>query len=161
MLIIGSGGHRSVIDDVILLSYHRGADDTAFVAIGNNADRKCEAEVPRSKFHPFAILQHPHSFVSRSARIGAGTVIMAGAVVQANAHIGAHCIINSGATVDHDCVLEDFVHIAPGAHLCGGVHVGEGALVGVGVGIEPGVKIPAWSIVKRVPYEISQIPTNR
>ena len=41
------------------------------------------------------------------------------------------------------------------AHLCGRVHVGEGALVGVGVGIEPGVKIPAWSIVKRAAYEIT------
>lgn len=129
-------------------------DDGWIIAVGDNVARKSEAERIGGTF---GVAIHPSAVVSPSARIGDGTIIMAGAVVQAAAVIGRHCIINTGASVDHDCVLEDFVHIAPGAHLCGWVDVGEGALVGVGVGIEPGVIIPAWSIVKREKYIVGTV----
>ena len=140
--MIGNGGHASVIKSFAPLAN--------VVAIGDNAARKREARNGRAWDTPI----HRHAIVY-TKNIGEGTVIMAGAVIQPHVKIGKHVIINTGATVDHDCVIEDYAHIAPGAHLCGRVHVGEGALVGVGVGIEPGVKIPAWSIVKRAAYEIT------
>lgn len=146
--MIGDGGHAKVIKSF--------APNANVIAIGDNAVRKriateADGEWDRA-IHPSAILE--------TALIGWGTVIMAGVIVQAGVVIGQHVILNTGCTVDHDCVIEDYAHIAPGAHLCGGVHVGEGALVGVGVGIEPGAKIPAWSIVKRIPYEVKPCPTK-
>ena len=154
--LIGDGGHAAVIRDLIRARERLDKDfalaDGWIIAVGNNADRKHEAELNRGK--SWTYLVHPSATVASSAIIGMGTVIMAGAVVQARAVIGAHCILNTGCGVDHDSVLEDFVHIAPGAHLCGGVHVGEGALVGVGVGLEPLVRIPAWSTVTRAPYDL-------
>lgn len=155
MRIIGDGGHASVVRDVLqFVGYKYEKDDIAFVAIGDNESRKREADILAEQGFPFAILQHHFSTFAHTASAGPGTIIMAGAVVQPNVRIGKHCIINTGATIDHDCVIGDYVHIAPGAHLCGGVEVGEGALIGVGVGIEPGTKIPPWSIVKRERYTI-------
>jgi len=148
---IGNGGHAAVCREIPTW-HHSSPNNWTFIAVGDNADRKKESLSAR---RPFAVLIHPGAVISPTAIYGQGCVFMPGAVVQAHAHIGEHVILNTGCTVDHHCVLEDYVHIAPGAHICGNVVVGEGALVGVGVGIEPGVKIPAWSIVKRIPYEIS------
>lgn len=156
MKIIGDGGHALVVRDVLAHfkdstaliegKIVRFADiEATFIAVGDNAARKREAEAATG---PFLKVVHPSAYVSPSAQIGDGTIIMAGAIIQPGAVIGKHCIVNSGAVVDHECVLEDYVHIAPRAALCGNVRVGEGALVAVGVGIGPGASIPAWSVVK-------------
>ena len=164
MRIIGNGGHASVVREVYAAmqahpDFRWIYDDCIFIAVGDNAVRKREAEaiaVPMLARipNPFATLIHPSAVVSSSATIGEGSVIMAGAVVQAGAEIGKHCILNSGCVVDHHCILRDYVHIAPGAHLCGGVEVGEGALVAVCVGVAPNTKIAAWSLVKARKIEI-------
>ena len=151
--IIGDGGHAKVIRDLLKAHPVSFGDSYAIIAVGDNAARKKEAEELQG--YLFVPLIHPHSWISPEATISAGTVVMAGAVVQAGVHVGKHCILNTGCTLDHDCVIEDYAHIAPGVHLCGNVIVGEGALVGVSVGIAPGAKIPAWSIVKRIPYVIT------
>jgi len=140
--MIGDGGHAKVIQSFSMAEV---------IAIGDNATRKRVASDWPGRKWDLAV--HPTAQVY--GVISEGCVIMANVVVQPGAIIGKHVILNSGCVVDHDCLIEDFAHIAPGAHLCGNVHVGEGALVGVGVGIEPGVKIPAWSVVKREKYVIS------
>ena len=116
--LIGDGGHAAVIRDLIRSRERLDKTfeaDGIIIAVGNNRDRKKEAEA-RKGTH-FTYLIHPSATVASSALIGMGSIIMAGAVVQARAVIGMHCILNSGCTVDHDCQLGDFVHIAPGAHL--------------------------------------------
>ena len=148
MRIIGDGGHAKVVRDVLEDMF--GAYGT-FVAIGDNAARKREAEKVKDEC-PSVVARN--AYVATDVLIGEGTIVMRGAIVQPGAKIGKFCIINTGATVDHDCVIGDYVHIAPGAHLCGHVEIGEGTLVGVGVGIAPMCKIPAWSLVKARKLEI-------
>lgn len=136
-----------MVRDVLNLQSHRAHFmDYDFIAVGDNRNRKCEAE--RAENNPPPPIIHPSATVALGTIILNGTIIMAGAVVQPGARIGRHCIINTSSTVDHDCVIEDYVHIAPGANLCGNVHVGEGSLIGVGVGIPPNTTIPPWTIVK-------------
>lgn len=80
---------------------------------------------------PFAAV-HPSAVVARSAKIGAGSIVMAGAVVQPRVHIGCDVIVNTRASIDHDCWIGDHSHIAPGAVLSGGVEAGEACHIGVG-----------------------------
>jgi len=156
--LIGDGGHAKVVRDVINAQFPRWrlllnqwfGPNYVFVAVGNNAHRRKEVHSSRG---PFITLIHPDAWVSPSAHIGRGSIVMAGAVIQANVQIGAHCIINTGASVDHDCVIEDFVHVAPGVNLCGGVHVGEGCLLAVGLGFAPNTKIEPWTFVRATGIE--------
>ncbi|HEY4326926.1 MAG TPA: acetyltransferase [Mucilaginibacter sp.] len=119
----------------------KGAD--VFVGIGNNGIR---ADVFRKLKRMGAIspsIAHQRSFVSTSAEIGSGTVIMPGVVVNARAKIGEAVICNSSCVIEHECIIGDYVHIAPGAILAGNVTVGDGSFVGANSVIKPGIKIGA------------------
>ena len=87
------------------------------------------------------------AYVSRHARVGAGTLVMHGAVVNAGAEVGMNCILNSRALVEHDARVADHCHIATGAILNGSVTVGAGSFVGSGSVLRQGVTIGANCIV--------------
>jgi len=76
------------------------------------------------------VMVSPRAYVSRHARVGAGTVVMHGAVVNANAIIGSNCIINSHALIEHDASIGDHCHVSTAAVVNGGVHVGERTFLG-------------------------------
>jgi sugar O-acyltransferase (sialic acid O-acetyltransferase NeuD family) len=98
----------------------------------------------------FITLVHPAASVSRSAVLGAGTVIFPHVTVSSNARLGKHVIVLSNAVVSHDAAIGDYGCVAGGACLSGGVQVeprcylgtnstvigsvriGEGSLVGMG-----------------------------
>lgn len=146
--LIGDGGHAAVIRDLIKCRERLDKNfqvDGTIIAVGNNMDRKREAEARKGT--RFTYLIHPSATVASSALIGMGTVIMAGAVVQARASIGAHVILNTNCDVDHDSVVHDFAHISPGAIICGGCEIGEGAWVGAGATVIQGMKVAPWTIV--------------
>lgn len=126
------------------------------ISIGNNKIRKKIAISSIDKI--FIELVHPSSTISKRAKIGVGTVVMAGVTVNSEAKIGKHCIINTNASIDHDCLIEDFVHISPNVALAGNVHIGEGTHVGIGACVIQGVKIGKWCTVGAGTVIIEDIP---
>ena len=74
----------------------------------------------------------PHAYVSRHARVGAGTIVMHGAIVNAGAVVGRNCILNSQSLVEHDVVVGDHCHVSTGAAINSGVHIGDGTFIGSG-----------------------------
>jgi len=58
---------------------------------------------------------HPRAYVSPTARLGEGSVVLPMAVVNTNVTVKSGCIINIGALIDHDSVIEEGVHLSPGA----------------------------------------------
>lgn len=103
---------------------------------------------------------HPSASVCGTARIGAGTQILAQAVVAADAYIGEACIVNHRGAVDHECVLGDGVHIAPGATLCGCVTLGDNVMVGAGAVVLPRLSIGANSIIGAGAVITHNVPPN-
>lgn len=167
MYLYGASGHAKVIIDLLQKAGIRvdyliddnpavtslsgyevrhtySGEQPLIISIGSNRVRKLIASRLGARY---ITAIHPTAVVATSARIGAGSVVMAGAVIQADARIGRHAIINTGASVDHECQLGDFVHISPHSTLCGNVHVGEGTWVGAGSTVIQGVKIGAWSVI--------------
>lgn len=126
------------------------------IAIGNNLIRR-KISLRYSNLDFLSII-HNTAFVSPSANIGDGTVIMLNAVVNSNAKIGNHVIINTAAIIEHDCNLEDFVHVSPSATLSGNVCVGTGTLIGTGAIVIPNIKIGNWCTIGAGAVIIDDVP---
>jgi acetyltransferase EpsM len=106
----------------------------------------------------WAVVVHPRAWVSPTATLGEGSVIMAGAVVQTGARIGAHCVINTGAIVEHDVVLGDHAQLAPGAAIGGAARVGPAAYVGLGAVVRDHTSVGAGATVGMGAVVVREVP---
>ena len=113
----------------------------AIVAVGDSRRRMAWLDQLGSYGFLIPTLKHPAAWVSPSASLGEGTVVMANATVQADARLGRGCIVNTGASIDHDCSIGDGVHICPGVSLGGEVMIGHGSWFGIGCSVIQGVRI--------------------
>jgi acetyltransferase EpsM len=95
----------------------------------------------------WATVIHPTAWVSPSARLDPGVVVLAGATVNGSATIGRHAIVNSGSIIEHDVVIGDFVQVSPGAILGGGAKLGDDTFVGLGAIIRDHTVVGPGSVV--------------
>lgn len=140
-------------ETAIRLTLPRLGDDTALTpstlavlgvgAIGPSTLRRRIVDNATPRIRGWATVIHSTAWVSPSAGLAEGTVVLAGAVVNSGARIGRHCVINSGAIVEHDVALGEFVQVAPGAVLGGGVRVDHDSFVGLGAAVRDHVRIGA------------------
>lgn len=115
--------------------------------VGDNGPRRRVFELGLShRLTPLTVV-HPSAVLSRRARIGAGSQLLAGCIVNAGAELGVNVIINSGAIVEHDCCIGNHVHVATGASLSGAVRIGDGAHVGAGATIRQSVTIAERAVI--------------
>ena len=83
----------------------------------------------------------PRAYLSRHARIAAGTTLMHEAIVNCSAEIGENCIINTKALVEHDAKIGNHTHIATGAFVNGGAQIGQRCFIGSGAVIHNDIDI--------------------
>jgi sugar O-acyltransferase (sialic acid O-acetyltransferase NeuD family) len=122
-------------------------DAFAFVAIGDNVRRAQWLTILASQNIALATIIHPQSWISPSARLGAGVFVAPLAAISSMSQVGLGSIINTSAVVGHDCVVETCAHIAPHATIVGGAHVGHLAWVGMGANVLGGVTIGHQAII--------------
>jgi len=89
----------------------------------------------------FPAIIHKSAIVSKDAKIGNGSQVLAGAIIGPSVEIGECCIIGAGAVVSHDCIIGSYSDITPGAILGGSVSIGEGSVIGMGATIYFGLSI--------------------
>lgn len=133
-------GHVQVIGSVKDIETISDQCDAFVMGIGNNEVRKQLLDQFSGKID-FETIIHPRSFISKTAEIQKGTVILAGAVINTNAKIGSGCIINSNVVVDHDCEVGDFTHLTIGTL------VGSNSKIGSLLKTDVGQAIPAFSVI--------------
>lgn len=131
-----------------------------FVAVGDNETRSKICDDLISRNISLITLIHPAAAVSRYAKIGVGSVVVAGAVINAFVTTGRGAIINTNASVDHDCDLGNYVHISPGANLAGGVNVGDKSWIGIGACVKQKIVIGSQVIVGAGGVVVQNIPDN-
>lgn len=95
----------------------------------------------------FATIVHARAWVSPTAKLDEGAVVLAGAIVQSGARLGLHTLVGSGTVVEHDVTLGDFVQTGPGVILGGGASVGTGAYLGLGACVRDHVTVGAGVLV--------------
>jgi acetyltransferase EpsM len=106
----------------------------------------------------FGHVIHASAWVSSTARIEPGAVIMAGAIVQTGAVVGAHAIVNSGAVIEHDVQLGAFVHVAPRAVIGGGAQIADHAFVGLGASVRDHVTVGEGALVAMGAVVVQSVP---
>lgn len=121
--------------------------DAAVIAVGSNALRMKLGDKVRAMGFNLPAIIHPSAWVSPSAHIGSGVMVMARAIVGTLACLEDLVILNSGAIVEHDNRIGAGSHVAPGATLAGGALVGQRVLIGAGCTVCPYVKIGDDAVV--------------
>ena len=89
----------------------------------------------------FATLVHPSASVSRTARLGRGTVVFQHVTITCNARIGDHVVILPNSVVSHDVQIADFTCMAAGVKISGGVRIGRGTYLGTGCALIGGIEV--------------------
>jgi len=106
----------------------------------------------------WATIVHAAAWVSPTATLGAGSVVLAGAVVNAGASVGCHAIVNSRAVIEHDVRVGDHAHVGPGAIIGGGARIGDGAFVGLGALVRDHVEVGSGSTVGMGAVVVGDVP---
>lgn len=106
----------------------------------------------------WATVVHAAAWVSPTATVEAGAVVLGGAIVNTGTRIGAHAIVNSGAIVEHDVVVGGFAHVGPGAVVGGGASIGDGAFVGLGARVRDHVDVGPDAIVGMGAVVVADVP---
>lgn len=146
-------------DDVIGTLRDRGVTHV-FPAVGINAVRVRLGNLARGAGLAIASAISPFAYVSKTAKIGDGVLIVAGAAINAEAMLEDFVIVNTNASVDHDGHVGEGAHIAPRCGLAGKVRVGAQALVGIGTSILPQVTIGANAIIGAGSCVVCDIPAG-
>jgi sugar O-acyltransferase (sialic acid O-acetyltransferase NeuD family) len=119
--------------------------DHAVITIGqigsSNTRQKIFNRLKRAGFN-LPIIIASSAYVSKSAKIEEGTVVMHRVVVNAGAWIGENCILNTGCIVEHDARIGGHTHISTGAVVNGGGVVGPGCFVGSNATVVQGTCLP-------------------
>lgn len=95
----------------------------------------------------FATVISPRASISRSARIGEGTVVQSGVNVSAGTIVGNFVKLNTNANIMHDNKVGDYATIAPNAVLLGYVNTGRSCYIGANSTILPDLIIGAAATV--------------
>jgi UDP-perosamine 4-acetyltransferase len=111
------------------------------LGIGDNAIRQRVAERCERYGTKLLTAIHPSATISRSARLGKGTVVMAGAAINPDSEIGEGAIINTGVVVEHDNYIGDYAHLSANSATGGNVTIGSRSHLGLCSCVLPNLRV--------------------
>ena len=108
----------------------------------------------------FPVIRSQHSYISKSAQISEGTILLNHSLINTSVIVDANCIINTKALIEHDARIGSHCHVSTGAIINGGVIVEDRCFIGSGAIIHEGVTIGEDSIVAAGQVIRTDVPSN-
>ena len=138
------------------------ADIALVPGIGTNHVRDDALEEVLSLFPSVTVASiiHATAWVSPSATVNPGSVILVQASVGPGSVLGRGALVNTGASVDHESSLGDFSSLGPGVRTGGNVEIGPRTMVGMQAGILQGVTVGADTVIGAQSLVTSDIDSN-
>ncbi|MCU0757026.1 MAG: NeuD/PglB/VioB family sugar acetyltransferase [Xanthomonadales bacterium] len=188
VILIGAGGHASVVADALAVTGVRiaavcaergiGASFAgqrvqslealpelrvaghvhAHVAIGQPMVRARLGAALSAAGFRLCSVVHPRACVSPSAEVGEGAFIAAGVIIAPGVRIGARAIINHRCSLDHDTAVGEDAHLAPGVLTGGHARIGARSWVGLGAVLRDRAVIGAGSFIGAGSLVLKSIP---
>ena len=107
----------------------------------------------------FPTIVHKTAWLSPSASIQSGAVMLAHASAGARARLTAGSLLNTGASLDHDSTLGKFASLGPGARTGGNVMIGPRTMIGLQAGILQGRTVGEDSVIGAQSLVLEDIPS--
>jgi sugar O-acyltransferase (sialic acid O-acetyltransferase NeuD family) len=108
----------------------------------------------------FETIIHPSATVSKTAKIGKGTVIFQNVTVASRARIGNHVIILANSVLNHDTVVGDYTSIASGVCVSGSVEIRKSCYLGTNSSIIGEARIGEYSLIGMGAVVIADVNPN-
>jgi len=108
----------------------------------------------------WASIVHTAAWISPTATVDEGAVILAGAIVNANATLGRNCIINTGSIIEHDVRVGAWTIISPGVTIGGGTVLGENSFIGLGAKIRDHITVSQDATVGMGAVVLKDVPSG-
>ncbi len=151
-----SSGDLPILGKLSDFENYLGSKDYGFfVALGDNHLRGQFCEDILSSGGNLETLVHPSAIVSKTSKIGVGSLLGPRTVLANDSSLGRGVIVDTGSIVEHDCNVGNYANISPGGILVSGndigtyTHVGAGSVVGEDVSIGDNCIVGAGSLVLR------------
>jgi sugar O-acyltransferase (sialic acid O-acetyltransferase NeuD family) len=94
-----------------------------------------------------ATIVSPLAYVSNSADVGQGSIVMHGAIVSIDSRVGENTIVNSMALLEHESSVGSHSHVSTGAILNGNCTVGDRTFIGSGTVVKQGIRIGSDCVI--------------
>lgn len=108
----------------------------------------------------YETLVHPSAFVSPTAKIHAGTVILSQVTIASSVTLGRHMTVLPNSAINHDDNIGDYTVIASGATVSGDVAIGRSCYIGANSSIIGGISIGNRCLVGIGAVVLDDLPSN-
>jgi sugar O-acyltransferase (sialic acid O-acetyltransferase NeuD family) len=146
--------HESSAQEALSLSTH------AIVGLGqisDSAPRESAFLHLQNLGFQLATIISPFAYVSNSARVGQGSIVMHGAVVSIDSIVGDNTIVNSMALLEHESSVGSHSHVSTGAILNGRSTVGDRSFLGSGSVLKQGIRVGSNCVIPMGSYVVANL----
>ena len=109
----------------------------------------------------WATVIHPSASVSRTIKIGIGSLILSGSILSYNTLIKRHVCINTGASIDHDNFFGDYSSAGPGTVTGGNVRVNKLSYLAINSTVKHNILIGSNVVIGASSYVNRDCISNR
>lgn len=108
----------------------------------------------------FASIIHKTAFVSVSAKVRNGCVVLAHAYIGPGVNLGSFSLVNTNSVVEHDVSIGDQSILSLSVTVAGGASIGDSSFLGMGASIRDGITIGKNCVVGANSYVHTSFPDN-